>query len=259
MKTSNKLLCLGSVFFTAAMLFGLLVTKNNMNIVRLDKSTKGNKILVTKTLKSNLESSVLNLSDPYRFILDPTTSDVSVTCDENLINDIRLNDEGVLSFYREGDLHWEPSEKPVVLIGVKNKLALNVILNNNSKLESEKPLTTELIIDAEDRTYFDLILANSSTVVNMENRARGRIIGSSQKLVVNAEDNSNLRAKELEVVQFNCDLKDYVMVYANEPKNVIINLEDQAQVYFEGQWDEQSLRVEDRSRIIVAGEELRIN
>ena len=151
MKTSNKIL-LGTFIFILLVTLGTMIyAKNNMIITEHeDKVGSGN--IIEQELAAEYVATELRLDGSYKYTLDPNATNILIRTDKNLVNHFRMSDSDRLSFYREGTLHIQPSEKIEFIIGVASKPELSITAKDRAVVSNRGELNQELNIKAVDRS-----------------------------------------------------------------------------------------------------------
>ncbi len=253
MKTSNKLLCLGAGIFLLMNISVLLYTKSNMIVKRVDAGARGNGVMVTTTLKSSYKTQILKLDANYVYTLDPNSTAITVTMDENLTNNVKCSHNGPLVFYREGNINFSPSQPLQVSIGVKEKNQLKIEVGDQAQLKNIGLLTIDLNLEAENQARVDLNIESEALSLNVENQATVFLKGKAPQLKIELENQAKADVKDLLVDSIHVELSDQASFKARSAKNVNLDMEDVARAEFDTKWDQGDITIHDNASVRVAG------
>lgn len=253
MKTSNKLLCVGAGMFFLMNVSVLFYTKSNMIVKRVDEGAKGNGVMVTTNLRSSYQTETLKLDANYVYTLDPNSTAVTVTMDENLSNNVKCSHNGPLGFYREGNINFSPSQPLQVSIGVKGKNRLKIEVGDQAQLKNIGLLKTDLSIEAENQARVDLDIESETLSLNVENQASVFLKGKAPRLKIELENQAKADVKDLQVDSIHVELSDQASFKAQHARHLNLDIEDVARADFDTKWDQGDITINDNASVRVAG------
>jgi len=232
METSNKLIALGILICSICAISFLVYAKSNM-VDRVDdkKSDIENELLEKLSDEDNqyverllgvLPAGKLDLAGNHRYVLDPSTNQVTVTGPQYIVNSFK---ELTTDKFFEAPIFYEVSSEEdfrnnskvfqgiedtlFYNIGIKDTPSLLVMIGNDSKVTASDKLSLEsLELFMEGNSHLDAQLTCSRLKITSSDNGHIRLNGRATKVDISLEDNSNLNCYGLATENAEVVLRD---------------------------------------------------
>ena len=240
------------------------------SLVTNAQKIKGNKNVTTEQREVGVFDAIA-IQDKIEVVLTPSeTGEVRVETDENLqeIVEVETDEAGILQVFLSQDISRKKALK--VHIGVPESLR-QISLDDKVKCTGEKELQMErLSIKAKGNAKLDIIIKTDSIEVNTQDRASlnldivsetaatfhisgkstvkthtntAKVLadvqdyaalyleGKTGEFVIQADGNTNIKAKNFEAEYADIKATGKPNIYINVSKEIIINSEDDTEIY----------------------------
>lgn len=237
MKTSNKLLLVFflALFFSAASL--MVFAKSHMYVKtgdELEELYYGEGPIIEKTVLDDLGVNDIEMGDNFRFILDPTRSDVVIKGDSAFISKLKIVNDGQFRILTGGlgrNNNWP--ENLSVTIGVKNTVNPRMELSGNARVFSNDSLSYEKVtFDMNGNSNVDLDLSADHIHVEINGNSRLELNGSLNSLRTNQSGNSSLLFENIMLREANINLSGNAKFYGDIADNVTGHASGNGKIYF---------------------------
>jgi len=250
MKTSNKILSIAAGLLVIMLFTGMVITKNNM-ILSKDSFIDGSGNPQSVQLLDTFNSEIINIDKNYYATLDASLEGISVMADDNIVESIKVVDDGGLNFISSHEKEIRPKGPVVVTIGTKGKGVLHINMEDKAKLNCVGATTADLIISVEDKSSLELNTNNTQTIIKSKDEARITLLGSTQELIIDGEDRVGINAMDIDVKSLRINLEDRSHFKGHQISDVVGKLKDRAKIVMSKNWTSGEVIKEDSSKIII--------
>lgn len=230
MKTSNKLIGLGLLILSIGAISFMIAAKSSMvdienikdnDIVDELNSKIKNSEIVTRSL-GKLNTTKLDLKGNHRYILDPTSNEVTITGPEHIVTDFSDIDGDKIfeaTIYEEVTSKQDERNDSKVYdrildtlyynIGIQDAQSLLILIGNESKVTASSLLELQnLELIMQGNCHIDAEINCSSLEIRSSDAGHVRLIGKANSIDVSLDDNSNIECQQLGVQDANVMMRN---------------------------------------------------
>ena len=280
MKTSNKLIGLGLLILSIGAISFMIAAKSSMVdienindndiIDELNSKVNDNKIL-TRSL-GKLSTTKLDLNGNHRYILDPTSNEVTITGPKHIVSDFADIDNDkifVATIYEEVTSKQDERNDSRVYdrildtlyynIGVQDAQSLLILIGNESKVTASSPLelqSLELIM--QGNCHINAELNCSSLEIISSDAGHVRLTGKANNIDLFLDDNSNMECEQLSVQDANVMMRNNSRLQLKTVNNISGIVMDNASISTGNPVSRENLIVKDNANADLKSGEIRV-
>ena len=236
MKLSNKLLLGLCAFLCLTVISGMGFASMNMVITKVSAPERSAPHLETKILAASYTSTSLALDGAHvsNYTLDPNQSSIIAKGEAKVLEQLIINEGGILTFSQVAEGNLRASNIPVAItIGIKDKENLSIHLSHDAQLNTVDILRNDMMLMLEDNAEAILHTEADTLMVIMSDDTKLNLVGKSDRLFVNVEDEVKIVGEGFYTDKLEVNMENRSLVKLGKARNITGDMEDKAVLHFE--------------------------
>lgn len=251
MKTSNKILLVTTVALALSFTSFMLYAKSNM-VLNSQERIEGNGVKEQIVLADSTSVYSFKLDDNYEYVLDPTSKQVLISGEANIISQIRYSENDKFYLYREGDTYLKNNLPIVVTIGLAGKPTVDLRISDNAKVTSTSIIEMSMVnLNLDDNARTNLEIESPTINIDADDNSRTTITGNSSYLKVSADDNAKVFAETFTLNSLDVRIRDNGRLNGNVSDIIIGSIKGNGKVYLKSKPSTENINTDDNGRLII--------